>query len=262
MAVQFDESNDHYSIAGGGSLTLPNSDWCVATWTNVADNSGGDFQYLISTNNFATPNSFNLYITETDRVNDPDAWKIVFNESTPVLTSSSTPGGDGVDRLIVIQRSSGTLQMYFCVPGGSASLEDSASIAAGSNGSTWNIGRRFDGDATRYYGGIAGELFKGNFALTSEEITALGNGMPPYRLGHVLDMYQPMHTAEPTLKDLVGVNDMTRVDTPTTVEHFPVGIAEVISINYDIGAVGVTIPVLQQNMRGGFNQMRGGFTNG
>ena len=63
--------------------------------------------------------------------------------------------------------------------------------------------------------------------------------------------------------DLVGTADLTPINSPTWTDHpnviYP---CDPMQVQFTAVAPGVTIPVLQQNMRGGFNQMRGGFTNG
>lgn len=227
MAISFDEVDDYYSISDDASLTLPDGDWCIGVWTRVDNNAGTAFQYLLSNNNYSANNSFNLLLIEGGG-GDGGKWVIATEDGDGTfveILSSSNPGEDGKNRLIVAQRdaTASEIQLWFCEAGGSASKEIQTSDAnfAAVNGGAWNIGRRVDGQAARYYGSIAGEFFKGNFALTSDEITALGGGLPIWALGKTLDVYLPMASAEATLRDIVGGNDATRNSVPTTVEHFP-----------------------------------------
>lgn len=214
MAIHFDEINDYYTIADDPSLTLPNSDWCVGTWTRVDDMSGAAFQYLISTGGYGVNPSINIYLDEFG------SGKWWLNVNGTEISTTSVYTGDGVDRLLICQRRSGTLEIIVCDAFGSAVQEASGSLSAASDAGVWNIGRRTDGNVDRYYGGDAGEFFKGDFSLSLDEVTALGSGLKITSLGKVLDVYLPMESAEATLVDLIGSNDATRISVPTTVEHF------------------------------------------
>jgi len=245
MAISFDETNDYYSLADSASLTLPNSDWCIGTWTRVGDNTGSLFQYLLSNNGFGAANSLNFYLSESTEPTNPDKWTLRFQ--TLSIISSSAPGADGKDRLIVLQRAGSTVEMFFCEAGATAASQGTTTSPGAIDGGVWNIGRRVDGNADRYYGSIAGEFFKGDFSLTAEQVTALGNGLTILDLGHTPDVYIPFETAEATNKDLVGANDATRQDAPTTVEHFPIGKSNVIPVNFVAAApAGGGIPIKNQ----------------
>lgn len=230
MAILFNEVDDHYTVAVDASLDFPDGDWCVGMWTRVDDNSGSDFQYALSDGPFNGTSSFNLYLYETSRANG-DKWYLNTEDdggSNVSFLSSSTPGGDGVDRLIIAQRraADSEIQMYFCEFGGTAVKEGSASYAsygARTNSNALHIGARYGTppDADRYYGGILGEVFKGDFSLSAEEITALGGGLPILSLGKPLDMYHQFRSIG-DLKDVVGANDATSVNAGTTAEHFPI----------------------------------------
>jgi hypothetical protein len=224
MAISFDESNDYFSIADAAGLSLPNGQWCVGIWTKVNDNTGSAYQYLLSNNNYAVNSSFNLHIYEAGSGAGAGQWQNILKDSDGTqkdLTSGTTPGGDGVWRLIINQRTAAQIEMWFCEFGQTAALVGTQTLASFGDidGGAWNIGRRVDGNADRYYGGIACEFFKGNFSLTQEEITALGAGVPITMLGKTLDVYLPMRETAATLYDIVGSNDATRQDSPATAEH-------------------------------------------
>ena len=219
MAVKFNEINQWYQIPDSAELSFPNGDWSLGVWTNVADNAGTLFQYVISTGSFGVTGSLNLYLNESG-ASSPNEWRARIEGTT--LTASTATDGDGKDRLIVLTRSGTTVRMYFCEPGKQATLQASATLSNALNGAAWNIGRRADGNVDRYYGGIAGEVFKGDWSLTADEITALGSGRPIWSIGKIPTVYLPMETAEATLTDLIGTHDATRNGTPTTVDHFPV----------------------------------------
>jgi hypothetical protein len=229
MAIQFNEVNEYYSIADSATLTLPDGDWCVGIWVHVSDNTGTAYQYLVSNNNLNANDSFNLFLGEVGSGADANKWGLNAEDSdgtNPGTIWAAATGADSVWRLIVCQHDStaGELQLWFCELGGTAGKEGSGADTnfAACNGSTWNIGRRLDGDPDRYYGGTAAEFWKGDFALTAAEITALGAGLRVQDLGHVPDVYLEMFTADATLRDCFGSNDATRNSAPTSVEHPPV----------------------------------------
>ena len=198
------------------------------------DNAGSLFQYLISTN-YTGQNTFILYLRESSQGTAPnrwDAWLYDSNStSTGAIRSSSSPGADSTWRLIIVQRATADneIQLWFCEKDGAASKEASTSDAGFDdvNVSNIEIGRRDDASASRYYGGIACEFFKGDFALSQSEIQALGAGLPIKTLakqsGISLDVYLPMWAADATLLDYSNNgNNASRQSTPTTTEHAPV----------------------------------------
>jgi len=234
VAIGFDESNDYYVVADAAGLTLPDGDWCVGVWTYVADNSGAWFQYVLSNNMWGVNDSFNLFLGEAGNV-DANKWaiRVVDGDGTTITFDSapSAPGADSTWRLIVVQRrtAEAQIQMWFCTAGGAAAKVGSAADAgfAAVNGGVWNIGRRVDGNADRYYGSLAAEVFKGNFSLSQAEIGALAGGLPILTLAAqkaaTLDLYLPMWRAEATLVDYSGNgNDATRQDAPTSETHPPI----------------------------------------
>lgn len=236
MAISFDEVNDYYSIADDASLTLQDGDWCIGIWTRVEDNTGSFYQYLLNSNgSISAANAFSFLLQEESVATRFDRWQLIlYNDNGDELLDNTTNGdgltatafgADGVDRLFIIQRDGNDLNVYACSAGGTPTLEMTSTPTnwTAINVDSWNIGRRKDGNADRYYGSIAGEFSKGDFALTTEEIAAIAGGIPPYKLGKSLDAYLPMESAEATSKDLIGANDATRQDAPTTVEHFPIG---------------------------------------
>jgi len=245
MAIQFDETTDYYSIADDASLTLQNGDWCVGIWTRVDENTGTGLGYLVSNAAWGANNSFNLSIFEAGHANS-GKWEARVEDAsgTPLggisLLSSSSPGADGVNRLIIVQRRGNVGELIFCEAGQAASVVANGTQAIGSinSANAWNIGRRQDAAADRYYGDTAGEFFKGDFSLSLDEITALGAGLKITDLGYTPDAYLPMTADEATIKDIVGSNDATRNGTPATVEHFPLISYQPQVVTYTVAAAG------------------------
>lgn len=234
MAISFDEINDYYSVLDAAELALQDGDWCVGIWTNHSDNAGIYYHYLISNNALGANDSLNLYLGEAGNGSIPDQWafRVVDGDGTNLsATSASSPGADSTWRLIIVQRrtADNEIQLWFCEKGGVASKEGSVADTSfdAVDGGAWNIGRRTDGDADRYFGGTVCEFFKGDFALSQAQIEALAAGLPILSLaaqaGLTLDVYWPMWEADATLLDYSdNGNDGTRQDTPATATHAPV----------------------------------------
>jgi len=227
MAIQFDKIDDYYTIADAASLTLPDGDWSIGIWTKVVDNSGNTYGVLVSSNNFGANNSIQLYLNEAD-AGDANKWTLNIEDgdgTNVAITSTDAPGGDSAWRLIVIQRdtTASEIQMWFCEAGAAASKEAAAADTdfAAVDASDWCIASRNDQSATRFWGGIACEFWKGNFCLTAAEMAALGTGLRPHDLGYSSDVYLEMFTADATLQDCFGSNNATRHDAPVSVDHPP-----------------------------------------
>lgn len=274
MAISFDETDDRFTIADHASMTLQDGDWCVGIWTRVTDNAGAFFQYLLSNNNYAVNNSFNLWLKEAGAGADANEWGFLLVDgdgtATPPTYSATAPGADGTWRLIILQRvtASTRFELWFCEPRGTPSLEATWTDAAfnGINGGTWYIGCRADLDANRFYGSIASEFLKGNFSLSQAEIAALGAGMPIWALGRAPDVYIEMGTTEATLIDLFGGNDATRVSAPTTVEHSPaarpcgavvVVAGAAVAVGQPMELRGMTVPRIGRQWMPGFDRVGG-----
>ena len=237
MAISFDETDDYYDISDAASLTFPDGDWCIGIWTYVSDNSGSDAQFLLTNNTVAANSSFSLWIEENGEAAEiRDRWSFhaVDDDGTVLGGATLRTGVTGADskwRLIIAQRDTGANegQIWFCEPGATASKENSGADTnfAAINGGNWTIGWDVDTTANWQYGSIACEFFKGNFALTQAEITALGAGLPiktlAKQLSYTLDVYLPMWEADATLLDYSNSgNSGTRHSAPTTSTHAPI----------------------------------------
>jgi hypothetical protein len=231
MAILFDEVDDYYSIADAGELALQDGDWCIGIWSRVDDNSGSNAQYLLSNNNLGANDSINLWLEESGSGSSPNEWSLYGEDSDGTNTGTLRCGATGADstwRLIIIQRrtADNEIQIWFCEQNGAASKVDSVADTNfdAVDGGDWNIARRVDGNADRYYGGTCCELFKGDFSLTQVQIESLAAGTTIDDLasgaGLTLDLYLPMTTADATLADESGSgNDATRHGNPSTVDH-------------------------------------------
>lgn len=225
MAVDLIDANStrYYSVPDDASLTFPDSDWFLAFWTRVDDNTGSFFQYLFSNNGFEAANSLNIFVVE-DSGGPPTSGKWRATTGSGGRTDSvSAPGGDGLNRLIVVQRNGSTKEMFFCLPGASPSTEGTATLSAAINGGVWNIGRRVDGNTDRYYEEHFGDFIKGTVALTSAQIELLARGVPITQIVDPasLDVWFQFREATSQVVDIIGGNIATRNGSGLlTSEHF------------------------------------------
>lgn len=180
MAVDLTDNNAsrYYSVPDAASLTFPNADWFIYLWTRVDDNTGTLFQYIFSNNNFGAVNSLNIFLSETSEATRPNVWHFTTDTLSGFATTST--GGDGLNRLLVLEREGSRLKLYFCAPLGIPSLEADVAYSDGAiNGGVWNIGRRVDGQAARFYEEHFGDVVKGSISLTTSQIQLLAQGRKP-----------------------------------------------------------------------------------
>jgi hypothetical protein len=240
VAISFNEVDQYYIVADAAELTLPNGDWCLGIWTYVSDNTGVAWQYLVSTGGWGAVSTINLHLGEVTATasGQRNRWLMNCEDDDGTnpgdIIASTATGADSKWRLIIFQRNTTAdagheFELWFCEPGASATKEADASDASfgAINGGDWNIGRRADGDAARYYGSVTGEFFKGDFALTQAQVEALGAGLPikslAKRASLTLDVYLPMWEAHATLLDYsANGNSGTRSGAPVTVSHPPI----------------------------------------
>jgi hypothetical protein len=222
MAVNFDrtKATDYFAISDAAELTFQDGDWCVGIWSKIHDDSGSEYRYLVSNKEFNTNSSFNLYFSDSS-----NRWTIaMFDDDGDYFQffASATPA-DSLWRLLIIQRrvTDSELQMWFCEEGETATKEASSSDAGfdASNGNDWNVGRRVDAVAGKYFEGDACEFFKGDFSLTQSEIEALADGHSILSLGKSPDVYLPMWSAEAQIDFSGNGNSGTKNGTPTIADH-------------------------------------------
>jgi len=215
-SILFNETDEYYTITDAADLTLPNADWTIGVYTKVNDNSGTAFQYLLSNGGFAAVNSFNLFMGESGQGANTGCWAFVFrdgddgsgrNLDCDIVGTIPKHGADGLWRLVLIQRVTGSseVQMWQYDEGDSIAV-DVGSVSDANlstvNGGDWNIGRRTDGNADRYYGNLAGYVFKGDRSFTAAEITELGTN--PFKHIADMDIFVPLWNAGANEQDLTG----------------------------------------------------------
>lgn len=189
-----DNSTVYYSIPNNAALNLGSGAWAWFMFTRIGDNAGTQAQYLLS---FGTAPHFNLYISEashaTTSLRDKFGLSIIDDAAVAAAGDSSTAtGGDNLERLVVVQSTGTTVEMWLCRPGQTATRVVNLAINLGAitAGTSWSLGRRADGATDRYYEEELGGVGKANVALTQTQIeTIAGGGNPITLLGANLAEY-------------------------------------------------------------------------
>jgi len=252
MAVDLINANStrYYSVPDSASLTFPDSDWFLAFWTRVDDNSGSFFQYIFSNNNFAVANSLNIFLQETG-AGVPNIWRVT--TSTFSQPSSLAPGGDSKDRLVIVQRNGSNLELWFCEAHSTATKEfDSVYSDGAINGGVWNIGRRVDGNTDRYYEEHFGDIIKGSVTISQSQIELIARGVPITQIidPSKIDVWFQFREASSQVVDIINGNIATRQGSGLlTSEHFPL-IGNIISVISSIAAAtAASLLLIQQSFR-------------
>jgi len=228
MAIQFNEIGDHYRVTAPAARTFPASDWVIALWTRIDENSGEAYKYALSNGAWGENGSIQIYLNESS-AGFSNKWTVRVIDDTgksALFRSGSSPGADLRNRLILLQRntSSDRFEFWFCEYGMEPVLEatvNASSLGASTGPKDLWIGGRADGNADRFFGGTLGEVFRGDFALSAEQIKALGMGLPPWALGRKLDFYLPLSDARPVQRDHFGTNDAVATKPGVSSVHFP-----------------------------------------
>lgn len=175
----FDETNDTITMPDNAVLTLPDSDWTIAGWVKLADNTGSGDQTVWSHGGSSGNNRASLFFRETSAGASPDDLCFVLQDTDGTTTgdicSTSNPGTLVVWSHVTLTRASGVFTLY--VNGASVATTTNASIDAVDPTTTFTWGGR--NDATNLLGGRLSSWTKWNRALTGTEIGLLSSGIRP-----------------------------------------------------------------------------------
>jgi len=169
------------------SLVLPDADWCVGMWVRMPEGllTTMDYQYIFSAGTIGTSNSFHIFFGETSnfreiivRYNGITGTEV--NQLVYAGVGDVTTGIDNTDHLLVIQRIGTTTYGYWIPEGDTVSGADNSFSNNANTANTFptlNIGRRPDGNTTRYFGNTVGEVFiLTNDSLSNTDLTTLAEG--------------------------------------------------------------------------------------
>jgi len=219
-SLNFDEATDYYAITDNADLTFNEADWSVFVIFKQDDNTGSLFQYIVSDGAFQGNGTINIYIDEEDStVNTADAWNVQPNDDDGTgkgTVGTSTIGGDG-NWYILLSERNGSAIRHFTLrldTTGTATQEattDTTDFAA-MDGGDWNIGRRTDGNADRYFGGDAFMWAKGNALITSDHMREAAMNSQ-YWLGE-MDICHYFIDGNSNVNDMCGGHTATVNGTP------------------------------------------------
>lgn len=195
MAIDFGTGNDgsRYSVIadGAGGLNLPDNDWAIALWVRLSNGLRGfagasDFQYFLSCGALGGIGSLHLFFGNTSNFRQfvyriRGASLAELNVTAVTGIGDATTGIDTTDRLIVIQRRSNNIEIYWVAKGAAVSAPNS-STAWGARGALtpatdWTLGHRADLAASRAYQNVLSEvafILDGSLSATDVEDLAVG----------------------------------------------------------------------------------------
>jgi len=175
-AFSFDEENDFINTTDFSY----GPDFTISFWFNQAENTGSSYQYPFSHAGFDVVNSVNFLITEASggsSIFPSSELGVCIRDSDDATCNTGSEGlnsgfsvVDGYWHLaLLLVNSSGS---YLYVDG---QLKDTSGNGGDpiNPATDINVGRRSDGESTRYFGGSIDELRIYNRSLSAEEIQEL-----------------------------------------------------------------------------------------
>jgi len=187
-ALDFGLNNNsrYFDVDVTGGLVLPDADWTVGMWVRMPNglSTNMDFQYIFSGGTLAATNSFHIFFGESSNFRDVMV-RLRGNTGTEinVVIASNIGDANGIDdgdHLLVVQRIGTTVYGYWIAEGDTVTAADMSTSNLSNTANTLpslNIGRRPDGNATRYFGNTVGEVFiLTNDSLSNTDLTTLASG--------------------------------------------------------------------------------------
>lgn len=219
MAISFSRSSSNYFTSSGG-ITLPNADWCIAMALRVVDNTGTSRSHIFTCHTLPDNNNNpRVFVRLQNESNSSSPGKAVANlrdASNQVELVSASQATPGNWILGVLQRTGATKQLWIGSFGNVPTLQASSTGALGAitvaAGMPLEFGR--ENQSNYQFGGDIAFWAKGEFALTSGQMYALGRGIPPLQVTQRWDMFLPMLGPAATISAAVGERVWTRAGSP------------------------------------------------
>lgn len=202
----------YWSVPDSAGLTLPNSDW---SWlTLIYPQDAVSTKYIISKGLYFDINSFNLIVYSSDT-----GWGLSTQVHVldGVIFTSTLPANQWY--WAYATRRSGVLKLGYC-PVGSSSVSEIGNVAISAeynSSSPLEIGRRSDGEPTRYWQGrYSKAIFTPGYSVSKDEIAALCKGVLPedMELSSFIRFYADFeHANKSVIVDRTGRYALTRNGT-------------------------------------------------
>lgn len=206
-ALGFDEVNDHVLIPDAPQLDMADASWSFWLWYYLDDNSGSDYQYVLSRGDLGDTPYFNVYMKE-----GTGEWEVGLKDddgTTTLLTSVSAPGGDAIWHLLGVQRDKAASEIQIWLDGVKDASQADTDLNGFNRSDGLYIGARADLNANRLFGGQIGSLAKYARALLPSEIqqpyaepdvmitprptqVAVSGGAPPVTVAPTSHLYGPL----------------------------------------------------------------------
>ena len=181
--VQFDEINDYFNFTDDSAWDIisANGSQGYIGWMEVDDNTGSAFQYFFSNNSFNAVSSINLFLVESG---SSPANTIKATPNTGAQEVTTPPLSFPTGKFLFVMQYNATnsrLELVICDEAGTATRITSASNFTGDIASSnWNLGRRTDNSATRFYGGKIFNWGKFDTLLSNAQIENLASDFLNY----------------------------------------------------------------------------------
>ncbi len=223
----FDEVDDDIQVSDSADLTFPDAtDWTVAGWFRLDDNTGGDFQYFLSWGGAGDVNTFNCFVRETGTGTDPNKLSCDIRDifgNPLILTSSTTPGTSTNWQFFLLDfdddASPKKLTMY--IDSVEVATDTSTGYSEVNRTSNWFFGSRSDGNVDRFFGGDLANWARWDRSMTPGERLALSKGLSPAMIPGATWFY-PFWGAGSPEPDLAGaIVDNGTVTGATASDHCP-----------------------------------------
>jgi len=217
MARNFNGTSNHIAIADHDALTLTHSTgWTIAFWFNVTTNTGTTRHHIYSWGNYGGVPSCNIHMPGEDTPDHGNKLSIYIRDSESnsyIFNTTSKPGTNhDVWQHATLVDDLGTLRIYI---NGVESDTKTGYSSDVDSGATLYLGRRSSSETLHFNGDMA-ELAKWDVALSTEQITALSNGVRPTEVGSRPAWYLPM------LGSLSEeIEDITITNSGTTIAEHP-----------------------------------------
>jgi len=218
MAIAFNKANpDYYSSAGG--ITLPNADWCIAMGVRMTNNTGTERRHIFTCQ--PTAKDIRVFIRAHDLSHSSAPGKAIAQlkdgTNTEIMLTTANQLTVGQWILGVLQRTGTTKQLWVGSFGSVPTLQASSTATLGAVSPSAPIDFGWESVSGYYLAADIAFFAKGNFALTSDQMYALGRGVPPLQVSQRWDLFLPMLAPAATISSTVGGRSWTRTGSPAMV---------------------------------------------